>query len=314
LSSDFSNQDYTVWFNGTSAACPHVAGVAALILSLKPELTQKQVTFIIEQTANKVGSGYATTQDRPNGTWSNQTGYGLVNAYAALTRTIIFNTPLTGGSIYVMGGDGQTVNVERGATPPPFSSGGSPTGGSGAYTYTWEWSPDKINWTTIAGATTASYHYAQPLFETKYFRRAAHSMGKTAYSNILTLISLPASSGSLSVSDIYCSNIDPIPKNYPPNIGGGSPSGGYGSYEYQWEISDQPSYYPSAEWKVWRGWSQYRDYPGYGSLPQSSFVRLAVRSLHVMAYSNEIRIAVSNYSSYSDDYLVQGCDSLAQSY
>jgi subtilisin family serine protease len=54
ITSDYSNQDYTVWFTGTSSACPHVAGVAALILSVNPDLTGKQVRDIIEATAQKV--------------------------------------------------------------------------------------------------------------------------------------------------------------------------------------------------------------------------------------------------------------------
>ncbi|TCN72290.1 subtilase family protein [Acetobacteroides hydrogenigenes] len=62
VTSDYSNMDYTVWFNGTSAACPHVAGVAALILSVNPSLTGQQVRDIIEQTAQKVGGyPYSTT-------------------------------------------------------------------------------------------------------------------------------------------------------------------------------------------------------------------------------------------------------------
>lgn len=85
ITSDYANRDYTVWFNGTSAACPHVAGVAALILSVRPDLTGQQVRDVIEQTAQKVGGySYTTTQGRPNGTWNQEMGYGLVNAYAAV--------------------------------------------------------------------------------------------------------------------------------------------------------------------------------------------------------------------------------------
>lgn len=79
--------DYTQTFNGTSSACPAAAGVAALVLSANPNLTVQQVTDIIEQTAQKVRTdlyAYATTGGRPNGTWHNEMGYGLVNAHAAI--------------------------------------------------------------------------------------------------------------------------------------------------------------------------------------------------------------------------------------
>ncbi|MDR1198313.1 MAG: S8 family serine peptidase, partial [Prevotellaceae bacterium] len=54
ITSDYPNQDYTVWFNGTSAACPHVAGIAALVLSVNPSLTQAKVRQIIESTCTKL--------------------------------------------------------------------------------------------------------------------------------------------------------------------------------------------------------------------------------------------------------------------
>ena len=87
ISNDYNNYDYTVCFNGTSAATPHVAGVAALILSINPYLTQDQVRDIIKSTARKVRTDlytYSTTTGRTNGTWNNQMGYGLVDAYAAV--------------------------------------------------------------------------------------------------------------------------------------------------------------------------------------------------------------------------------------
>ena len=80
-----NTSDYTSSFNGTSAACPHVAAVAGLILSVNPTLTAKQVADIIESTAQRVGGyEYAPTEGRPNGKWHEQMGYGLVDAYAAV--------------------------------------------------------------------------------------------------------------------------------------------------------------------------------------------------------------------------------------
>lgn len=79
--------DYYPSFNGTSSACPHVAAVAGLILSVNPHLTQKQVSDIIESTAQKIRPDkydYGVTTERPNGTWNEQMGYGLLDAYAAV--------------------------------------------------------------------------------------------------------------------------------------------------------------------------------------------------------------------------------------
>lgn len=78
---------YTLTFNGTSSACPHVAGVAALVLSVNPNLTGQQVRNIIESTAQKIGGyNYQTLAARPNGTWYQEMGYGLVNAEAAVNQ------------------------------------------------------------------------------------------------------------------------------------------------------------------------------------------------------------------------------------
>lgn len=75
----------TASYSGTSMATPHVAGVAALILSINPNLTRTQVTAIIESAAQKVGGyNYQTTPGRPNGTWHQEMGYGLIDAFAAV--------------------------------------------------------------------------------------------------------------------------------------------------------------------------------------------------------------------------------------
>ena len=78
------NNEY-IYFGGTSAAAPHVSGVAALILSVNENLTQQQVKDIIECTAYKLPSyTYTETPGRPNGPWNEETGYGLLDAGAAV--------------------------------------------------------------------------------------------------------------------------------------------------------------------------------------------------------------------------------------
>jgi subtilisin family serine protease len=80
-----ANGVYTSDFSATSAATPHVAGVAALILSENSNLTAQEVRDIIDMTARKLDNyAFQTTSAHPNGSWNNYVGYGLVDAQAAV--------------------------------------------------------------------------------------------------------------------------------------------------------------------------------------------------------------------------------------
>jgi hypothetical protein len=89
------NGNYTDSFNGTSASCPNAAGVAALILSVKPNLNNYQTRKILEESCDKVG-GYVysiNVPNQPNGTWSQELGYGRVNAHRAVSITCLGYIP-----------------------------------------------------------------------------------------------------------------------------------------------------------------------------------------------------------------------------
>lgn len=72
--------------SGTSMACPHVSGLAALILERNPSLTAKQVREIIARNAKKVGN-LPYNQTKEYGTWNEKYGYGLIDAYNSVINT-----------------------------------------------------------------------------------------------------------------------------------------------------------------------------------------------------------------------------------
>ncbi len=65
-------------FGGTSSATPLAAGIAALVLSVNPNLTRTDLRDVLTSTAEKIGAGYDA-----NG-HSNQFGFGRIDAGAAI--------------------------------------------------------------------------------------------------------------------------------------------------------------------------------------------------------------------------------------
>ena len=76
---DLPNMNYTKKFNGTSAACPQVAGVAALMLSANPNLYESEVRDFLKNTARKLSGMNGAN-------WTDEYGYGLVNACKAVVK------------------------------------------------------------------------------------------------------------------------------------------------------------------------------------------------------------------------------------
>lgn len=90
-----NNSGHTSYYylGGTSMACPHVAGIVALLAQKCPTLTASQAESILESTAIPMPSGSRTINDISGlpvtVTWgSDATGSGLVNAAAALVKLV----------------------------------------------------------------------------------------------------------------------------------------------------------------------------------------------------------------------------------
>lgn len=71
----YSPSAYTKTFNGTSAATPHVAAAAALVLSVAPNLGEAQVRQVIINSVDRINS---------SGAWDKFVGHGRLNLHAAV--------------------------------------------------------------------------------------------------------------------------------------------------------------------------------------------------------------------------------------
>jgi len=76
---------YITNWSGTSAATPHVAGVAALVKAANPRLTAAQVRMLIRMTADDLGADG----------WDQYFGWGRVNAFAAVDAAKAGRVPPT---------------------------------------------------------------------------------------------------------------------------------------------------------------------------------------------------------------------------
>lgn len=101
-------------FFGTSAAAPHAAGVAALMLQYAPALSPGSIRSLLEQTAIDIG---------PPG-FDNDSGYGLIQADAALGLAVCGNGTVDPGEAC---DDGNTVGGDGCSSTCQFKDSALPT-------------------------------------------------------------------------------------------------------------------------------------------------------------------------------------------
>lgn len=108
--STLPNNSYATW-NGTSMACPHVVGVAALVKSAHPQWTAAQIRAQLQDTA----------QDLGNPDWY---GFGLVDAIAAVgVNSSPNHTPVAADDFAsTMENTAVTINVLANDTDPDNDS------------------------------------------------------------------------------------------------------------------------------------------------------------------------------------------------
>lgn len=93
ITSTNNKQDTFLMSYGTSAATPHVSGLAALYKSRFPTVTNVEIDEVLKNTAD----------DKGKTGWDELYGYGRINAYEALSSSLIIS----------VGGEGEIISLSQ---------------------------------------------------------------------------------------------------------------------------------------------------------------------------------------------------------
>ena len=191
--------DFAYWFfQGTSMATPHIAGVAALLLAKDPSLTPLKVRNAIESTADDLG---AAGRD-------NTFGWGLVNAKAALDSLAAVSITLTTSGTVAFGilplgstrdttgvGGGtnevQTINVVTGPVDLKIKSTNF-SGNGNTWTLSGAAGVDEVKWefSSTTGSSWTTFSDPNILFD------LANNVAEGANQNLHLRITTPTESSS----------------------------------------------------------------------------------------------------------------------
>jgi hypothetical protein len=239
--------------NGSSVRITVYANLTAGTIGTAQSICYNTSPAPLTQTAAAAGGTGTYTyqwQSSPdNSTWSN-IGGATAQGYSppALTANTYYRRRVTSGScgtvystsilitVYAPlnpGTIGNPQTICHNSAPSGLVQLTAPAGGTGAYTYQWQSSPDNSVWSNVSGATSATYS-PPALTATTYYRRNVSSgiCGNSSSSSVLITVYGPLTAGSVGSDQSIC------PNNAPAAFTStGAPTGGTGAYTYQWQSS-----------------------------------------------------------------------------
>lgn len=217
------------------------------------------LTSVFEPSGADGSFTYQWQQSADGGTWANAPGASTGTTYApgTLTTTTYYRRAESSicGTIYAITPPTVTVyaapnpgsisgsqTICYGTTPAPLSNAVSPSGGNGSFTYQWQQSADGSSWSSASGTSTSLSYAPSSLTATTYYRRAAISSCGTTYTSSVTIaVYGNLASGSIGSSQTICYGTTPASLSNTA-----SPSGGNGSFTYQWQQSPDGSSWSNA--------------------------------------------------------------------
>ncbi|MCH7657461.1 MAG: gliding motility-associated C-terminal domain-containing protein [Bacteroidetes bacterium] len=186
-------------------------------------------------------------------------------------------------------GDRMDTTICEGALPNSLT-GALPGGGIGTYSYLWNESTDGSSWSAAGGTNNNSDYAPANLAGTTFYKREVSSGVCSDLSAVLDINVLPAlGNNSISAGQTICYN------TIPARIDGVLPTGGNGTYTYQWEESTD-----NIAWNPASGTNDGLNYQP-GALTSQKFYRRVIFSGAVDCCSD-----TSNVVSVSIDPLPTG--------
>ncbi|HVS92318.1 MAG TPA: gliding motility-associated C-terminal domain-containing protein [Mucilaginibacter sp.] len=252
-----------VTYTLTTAACTSLNYSVNVVFAstAKPVTTCSGASDIVPGDAASPTPNSYLWQILQNGVWVSAPGtnntkdyqaFALVNNTNAnvifsLRRQITTGTNVTDDSFYDVTVQPATPIANNTAASPvtnTFCAGGNPaviigsapTGGDGSnYTYQWQNSTNNVNFVNIAGTNSKDYDPVA-ISVTTYYRRTVTSGSCTvpSVSNVVTMtVQPPLANNALTAPAVttFCAS------GTPGSLSGSAPTGGNGSYTYQWQNS-----------------------------------------------------------------------------
>tara|TARA_R110000765_G_scaffold424064_1_gene533969 strand:+ start:11984 stop:18160 length:6177 start_codon:yes stop_codon:yes gene_type:complete len=222
--------------NNQTATC-YGGNPVAITASINPSGGNGTYSYVWQYSANGT-SGWTTISGATSATYDPPSGATATLWYRKKVSSCGQNQYTSGIQVQIYGdlnagGINGTQTICYSADPSTLGNSTLPSGGTGSYTYAWQYSNDgSSGWATIGGATTSTYDPPGGLTNSRWYRRVVNSCGQNAYSaNIKVTVNPVAVAGSISGVQSVCYNGDPV------SISNTTlPSGGDGSYSYQWQF------------------------------------------------------------------------------
>lgn len=200
------------------------------------------------------------------------------NFYFA-TFNVTVNAGLSAGSI----AGAQTICYN--GNPGNLSNSAAASGGSGGYSYQWQYSNNgSSGWSNISGAIATSYNPPGNLTASRWYRRRVISGSITKYTaSVKVSVNAALTAGSVNGVQTVCYSAD-------PGILGNSnsPANGLGGYAYQWQYSNNGS----------SGWTNIgaatgSTYNPPSGLTSSRWYRRRVVSCGQTKYTGSVKVTVT---------------------